>query len=683
MTSIEIPNSVITIGRLAFDSCSSLTSIEIPNSVITIAPYAFTFCTGLTSITIGNSVTDIGDNAFSTNALKSLIIGKSVSTIGKSAFYASNNLESVTCLGIVPPVMEYNCFGSKAYSQAILYVPCDSYGVYQNANYWNEFSHIECFNDISRGDADGSGKVNIDDVTALIGYLLSGNAENVDLTGADAYSDGKININDVTALINYLLSGVWDDDPVTPEEPETETYTVNGVSFKMVKVKGGTFTMGATSEQDDAYDEERPTHKVTLTDYSIGQTEVTQELWQAVMGENYSSHTGNLQYPTDCVSWNEAQEFITQLNALTGLSFHLPTEAQWEFAARGGIKSRGYKHSGSNTLSEVAWYCENSDDYTHPVGLKKANELGIYDMNGNVWEWTQDWYGAYNSSEQTNPTGPATGTSKVHRGGCFNNDERYSRVSGKRHTYDPNFGSTGEGFRLAMTASTISLSQTQITVKVGEFKTVDILNGSGSYTCAPSSSNVSCRISGEKLYVTGLYIGSCTITVLDVTTQLSTKLSVTVLPSSGGDSFGVSSTNVSIQVGEQTSVNILNGHGSYSCTSSTSCVSCWIEGEKVFLKGISTGSCTVTVTDLVTNSTARIYVTVVFTDQTFTVNGVSFKMIAINGGTFTMGATSEQAVPMNSDEKPTHEVTLSRYKMSQTEVTQELWLAVMSYNPSH
>ena len=219
----------------------------------------------------------------------------------------------------------------------------------------------------------------------------------------------------------------------------------------MIRVKGGTFTMGATDEQgNDAGSNESPTHQVTLSDYFMGQTEVTQELWQAVMGDNPSSDNSDGKYPVNRVSWNKVQDFITQLNNLTGMSFRLPTEAEWEFAARGGNMSKGFKHAGSNDIDEVAWYGNNSSGKLHVVGLKKPNELGMYDMNGNVWEWTQDWYGTYSSESQTNPTGPSSGSSKVHRGGCWNNNSQYSRVSGVRHTYPPTVGGTGEGFRLAL-----------------------------------------------------------------------------------------------------------------------------------------------------------------------------------------------------------------------------------------
>ena len=203
--------------------------------------------------------------------------------------------------------------------------------------------------------------------------------------------------------------------------PVVKTYEANGVSFQMVEVRGGTFTMGATSEQaSDAFDDEKPAHSVTLSSYYIGKTEVTQELWQAVMGNNPSRFKGNRK-PVECVSWDDCQTFISKLNSLTGKKFRLPTEAEWEFAARGGIKSQGYKYSGSNTLGDVAWYEENSGDTTHDVGTKSPNELGLYDMNGNVWEWCSDWYGDkyYSSSPSNHPTGPSSGAYRVLRGGSW------------------------------------------------------------------------------------------------------------------------------------------------------------------------------------------------------------------------------------------------------------------------
>ena len=211
---------------------------------------------------------------------------------------------------------------------------------------------------------------------------------------------------------------------------EIETFTVNGVVFKMVKVAGGTFQMGGTSEQgEDAYALEKPVHSVTLSDYYIGQTQVTQELWEAVMGSNPSYFKGDNQRPVENVSWNDCQEFIEKLNRLTGKNFRLPTEAEWEYAARGGNKSRGYKYSGSDNPDLVAWYDDNSGRETHPVATKQSNELGLYDMSGNVWEWCQDWYGDYSSNSQTNPTGASTGSLRVLRGGSWNDIARGVRVS--------------------------------------------------------------------------------------------------------------------------------------------------------------------------------------------------------------------------------------------------------------
>ena len=231
---------------------------------------------------------------------------------------------------------------------------------------------------------------------------------------------------------------------------EIETFTVHGVAFKMVRVVGGTFQMGATSEQgSDADSDETPVHSVTLSDYYIGQTEVTQELWEAVMGSNPSYFKGDNQRPVENVSWNDCQEFIEKLNRLTGKNFRLPTEAEWEYAARGGNKSRGYKYSGSNNPDAVAWYYYNSGSKTHPVATKQSNELGLYDMSGNVYEWCQDWYGGYKSNSQTNPTGASKGSRRVLRGGSWGSSAGGVRVS-DRDDYSPDYRDSNLGLRLAL-----------------------------------------------------------------------------------------------------------------------------------------------------------------------------------------------------------------------------------------
>ena len=228
-----------------------------------------------------------------------------------------------------------------------------------------------------------------------------------------------------------------------------ETITVNGVSFNMVRVEGGTFTMGATSEKvSDARSDEKPVHQVTLSTYSIGETEVTQALWRAVMGNNPSNRKGD-NLPVEEVSWDDCQTFIQKLNQLTGRRFRLPTEAEWEYAARGGSKSRGYKYSGSNNIGDVAWYDVNSSRKTHPVKTKLANELGLYDMSGNVWEWCQDRYGSYSSGSQTNPTGPSSGSFRVYRGGGWFSNARFCRVS-VRDYYSPGVTTFNLGLRLAL-----------------------------------------------------------------------------------------------------------------------------------------------------------------------------------------------------------------------------------------
>ena len=238
-------------------------------------------------------------------------------------------------------------------------------------------------------------------------------------------------------------------EPTPTPEPERPQHNLPDIA--MVYMSGGTFTMGATSEQgSDAYDREKPAHSVTLSGYYIGKYEVTQELWKAVMGSNPSYYKGD-NLPVEQVSWNDVQEFLRKLNAMTGKRYRLPTEAEWEFAARGGNSSRGYKYSGGNSFGSVAWYWENSGIRTHAVGTKSPNELGIYDMSGNVWEWCQDWYNSsyYGSSPRTNPQGPNSGSYRVCRGGGWRSSARDCRVS-YRDSYTPDFRYYYLGFRLAL-----------------------------------------------------------------------------------------------------------------------------------------------------------------------------------------------------------------------------------------
>ena len=231
------------------------------------------------------------------------------------------------------------------------------------------------------------------------------------------------------------------------EDIKKQTFTVNGVSFDMVEVEGGTFTMGCTSSGCSI--NERPPHSVTLSGFCMGEYEVTQRLWEAVMGAPFSSDFKGGDLPVDMVGWDSCQVFIERLNSITGKAFRLPTEAEWEYAARGGNRSKGHEYSGSNHLSHVGWFFDNSEGKTRAVGGKAPNELGLHDMSGNVWEWCSDWYGAYTPAAKTDPTGPEEGSDCLLRGGSWGSYAHSCRVV-FRHGYCPDYRDHDIGFRLVL-----------------------------------------------------------------------------------------------------------------------------------------------------------------------------------------------------------------------------------------
>jgi formylglycine-generating enzyme required for sulfatase activity len=220
------------------------------------------------------------------------------------------------------------------------------------------------------------------------------------------------------------------------------------IEVEMVFVKGGTFTMGCAGSQSNCEKDEKPAHKVTVGDFNIGKYPVTQKQWIQVMGSNPSHFKGD-KLPVGKVSWHDAQEFIQKLNTITGKQYRLATEAEWEYAARGGAQSTGFLYAGSNNINDVAWHKGNSNGKVGAVGTKLPNELGIYDMSGNVWEWVSDWKGNYTSSSETNPQGPNAGSIRVIRGGSWPYEAKFCRITYRNGSAPGNRGAD-VGFRLAI-----------------------------------------------------------------------------------------------------------------------------------------------------------------------------------------------------------------------------------------
>jgi len=313
------------------------------------------------------------------------------------------------------------------------------------------------------------------DVTANGEYTYFTNAswltitQNSDKTTLMVSVEANTGTTDRTATITLTLGSLTRTISVTQEaaantSDDERTFTVSGngktVTFKMIKVEGGTFQMGSTTGESD----EQPVHSVTISKaYYMCETEVTQALWYAVMGQSptsggssWSSSLGiGDNYPAYYINYEDCQSFLTALNSKlssqlgSGEQFRFPTEAEWEFAAKGGNKSKGYTYAGSNTIDDVAWYNNNSSSSTHQIKTKAANELGLYDMTGNVWEWCEDRYGSYSTGAQTDPTGAASGSNRVYRGGSWGSIAGFCRVSDRRYVTPGNrYGSLG--LRLAL-----------------------------------------------------------------------------------------------------------------------------------------------------------------------------------------------------------------------------------------
>ena len=448
LTQVTIPNTVTRIKDYAFHYCTALTHVDIPNSVTTIGNNAFWLCMGLEEVVIPNSVTTVGSMAFrNCSALTSVVIGENVTSIGSTCFYYCPDIAKVTCLGATPPSLtesDMTTFQTEVYHNAVLRVPYGSHETYFNTDYWWRFDFVvseEIEAPAIAGDVTGDHAFNIVDVTTVIEYVLKGSAEGMDVQAANVDGVGGVDINDVTTLISMLLTGEGTGETGTTRF----NFKFNRVPFSMVVVDGGTFMMG--DESDNLC---RPVHEVTLSSYGIGETEVTQALWYEVMVDYPSYHQGDENLPVENIDWNQCQTFVTKLSRLMDRNFRLPTEAEWEFAARGGNNSQGYIYAGSNTLGLVAWYALNSGDTTHPVATKSPNELGLYDMSGNVFEWCQDWYGAYSSGAQYNPQGPSSGSYRVCRSSsyCRQNNNSWFKCFGRTYD-DPTSKALDSGMRLA------------------------------------------------------------------------------------------------------------------------------------------------------------------------------------------------------------------------------------------
>lgn len=499
--------------------------------------------------------------------------------------------------------------------------------------------------------------------------------------------------------------------PRTIPDPCLVVKVNDTLSINMMCVEGGTFMMGAMEGDTQVYDNEKPAREVTLTyNYYIAQTEVTQALWKAVMGNNPSTMIGD-DLPVNNVLWEEADAFVKRLSQITGYTFHLPTEAEWEFAARGGKKSKGYLYAGSDDVNEVAWYANNSGGKMHAVGTKKPNELGIYDMSGNAWEWCSDWLAPYSAETQVNPIGPATGEYHVYHGGGWNHGQRYARSSHRRTTTEGYIKSV-LGLRVAIRekiepeAVDLGLSVKWANFNIGAFdpthygdyfawgetepketyswatyKWCDGTEGNMTkYNSADGKTILEPADDAAQVH----WGGKWRMPTEEEQQELIDRCRwerITLNGVAGYKVIGPNGNSIFIPIaGAYNSFdNQLNSVGSigwiYSSTIATE-----IRAYEIHIEegGIQQRNCSRCV-----GLTIRpVYDDIPDPCMVVKVNDtLSINLMCVEGGTFMMGSDAGDA---EEDEQPVHEVTLSDYYIGQTEVTQHLWKIVMgsSNNPS-
>ncbi|MDY0197139.1 MAG: SUMF1/EgtB/PvdO family nonheme iron enzyme [Tenuifilaceae bacterium] len=304
---------------------------------------------------------------------------------------------------------------------------------------------------------------------------IEGKGSTTPWTGTLAFGNNTLRLVNGKKVVEEIIAvrrggqDRWDYDVI---EFDNFTETAANLNLEMVSVRGGTYTMGCISEKKgDCYPSEKPAHLVTVNDFYMGKYEVTQAQWYAIMGNNPSLFSGCDNCPVEQVSWYDIQEFLEKLNRITGKNYRLPSEAEWEYVAKGGVQSNEYKYAGSNNIRKVAWYTKNSEYKTHPVGSKTPNKLGIYDLNGNVWEWCNDWYSDsyYGSSSSINPQGPTSGSGRVQRGGSWRMSAGVSRITYRSYLdTDPSNRSNDVGFRLVLSVSQGEETRTKFDIDKNE-----------------------------------------------------------------------------------------------------------------------------------------------------------------------------------------------------------------------